>query len=347
MDNLIQTKDLEAKFYEKPFYLSYSGLNKLIYSPMLFYKHYVLQEKEEKLDSYLIDGKVIHCLLLDNGSFDEHFMLMPSNLPTGNTRSIVDKIYEIHDSSPLDMRVKSTLEEYGQDILDILKSIKLHQSLTDDKKAPWKTGDEKRLEKILTEDAKSYFEFLKIKGNKDLIDDITLARCNEAVSAVRSNPEACQLLGLFTDEMDNVTIFNEQYLQAETDKPFGLKGIVDNIKVDHANKIIFVNDLKTTGKTISEFKETLEVFNYWAQAAIYERLVTYNNAEYFGSGEWTLIFNFIVIDKYNQVYCFEVSAGTMLEWQMRLEKILNEAKWHYDTRRYTLPYQFIAGKVML
>lgn len=347
MSDLIQTKDLEQQFYSKPFYLSYSGLNKLLYSPSLFYKHYVLQQREEKLDSYLIDGKVIHCLLLDNGSFDEHFMLMPSNLPTGNTRSIVDKIYEIHDASPQDMRVKSSLEEYGQDILDNLKVINLHQSLTDDKKAPFKTGDEKRLEKILTDDAKSYFEFLKVKGNKDLIDDVTLARCNEAVTAVRENKEACELLGLFVDEMDNVDIYNEKYMEAETDKAFGLKGVLDNVKVDHKYKTVFINDLKTTGKTITEFRETLEVFNYWAQAAIYERLVMYNLVDILGSGEWKVIFNFVVIDKYNQVYCFEVSTGTMLEWQLRLEKRLNEAQWHYEKKDYTLPYEFVAGKVIL
>lgn len=347
MSDLIQTKDLEQQFYSRPFYLSYSGLNKLLYSPSLFYRHYVLQQREEKLDSYLIDGKVIHCLLLDNGSFDEHFMLMPSNLPTGNTRNVVDKIYEIHDTSPEDLRVKTSLEEYSQDILDNLKAINLHQSLTDDKKAPFRTGDEKRLEKIITEDAKAYFQFLMIKGNKDLIDDVTLARCNEAVTAVRENKEACELLGLFVDEMDNVEIHNEQFLTAETDKSFGLKGILDNIKVDYKHKTIFINDLKTTGKTITEFRETLEVFNYWAQAAIYERLVSYNHADLLGSGEWQIIFNFIVIDKYNQVYCFEVSTTTMLEWQLRLEKNLNEAQWHYDKRDYRLPYEFIAGRVIL
>ena len=61
---MIQTiktpQELEKEFYSKPLYLSYSGLNKLLFSPKLYYKHYVLQQREEKLESYLIDGKVIH-----------------------------------------------------------------------------------------------------------------------------------------------------------------------------------------------------------------------------------------------------------------------------------------------
>lgn len=339
-EKLIQVQDLINQFYSKEFYLSYSGLNKLLYSPSLFYKHYILQQREDKLESYLIDGKVIHCLLLDDGSFDKQFILMPSTLPTGNTRTLVDKIYDQVKEGP------GLLENYSVEILEYLKEIKLHQSLTDDKKAPFKTGNEKRLEKILTEDAKSYFEFLKIKGNKDLIDAETLQRCNEAVTALRDNSQVCDLLGLLVSEMDNVDIHNEVFITAETDKPFGLKGVLDNVKVDHVKKIIYINDLKTTGKTISDFKETIEFYNYWVQAAIYWRLVAYRFHEHLND-EWKMVFSFIVVDKYNQVYPFEVSFETMQQWQMKLEEKLTEAAWHYDKRDYTLPYEFATGKVIL
>jgi len=50
--------ELQQEFYAKPFSLSYSGLSKMMYSPSLFYRHYVLQQREEKLDSYLVDGKL-------------------------------------------------------------------------------------------------------------------------------------------------------------------------------------------------------------------------------------------------------------------------------------------------
>lgn len=334
-------EELVKEFYSKPFYLSYSGLNKMLYSPALFYKHYILQQREEKLESYLIDGKVIHCLLLDNGSFEEQFMLMPSTLPTDNTRKLVDAIYEKVKEAP------GILENYTVEILEYLKEVKLHQSLTDDKKAPWKTGDEKRLEKILTEDAKSYFEFLKIKGNKDLLDSETMQRCNEAVDILRADPKVCELLGLLISEMDNVELHNEKFFNIDIDYPFGLKGVLDNVKVDHDKKTIFVNDLKTTSKTIADFKETIEFYNYWSQAAIYHRLAHFNFHELLAQEGWKIVFNFIVIDKYQQVYCFEVSEGTMAEWQLRLEEKLKEAEWHYNTRNYSLPKAFAEGTVIL
>jgi hypothetical protein len=338
-DKLVQVQDLVNKFYSKPFYLSYSGLNKLLFSPSLFYRHYVLQEREDKVESYLIDGKVIHCLLLDDGSFDEQFILMPATLPTGNTRTVVDRVYAQHHAPALAKGIERAgiLDIYKQEIVDILKEIKLHQSL--------KTDDQ-RVNKIINDETKSYWEFLKIRGDKTLIDSETLARCNEAVTALRENSKVCTLLGLLVNEMQNVNIYNETLLFVETNKAFGLKGVVDNVVVDHDGKRIFVNDLKTTGKTISDFKETIEFYNYWAQAAIYERLIRYRFNDIL-TPDWKIVFSFIVVDKYNQVYDFQVSSETMLQWQLKLETKLNEAEWHYNNRNYTLPYQFANGVVIL
>jgi len=326
--------ELQQEFYSKPLYLSYSALSKMMYSPSLFYRHYVLQQREEKLDTYLIDGKVIHCLLLDDGSFDKQFMLMPSSLPTGNTKLVLDRIYDRVKEAP------GILGNYTVEIIEVLQEIKLHQSL--------KT-DTQRIDKIVTEESKSYFEFLKIKGGKDLLDEETMRRCNEAVTAIRNNELCSGLLGLVRHEMENLDVFNEIPLTSEPfeDKyPFGLKGILDNIKVDYDRKKIYVNDLKTTGKTIVDFKDTVEYFNYWAQMAIYERLVREAFKELL-TEEWVIDFHFVVIDKYNQVYPFQVSRETMDLWQQKLDVKLTEFQWHYKEKRYELPYQFAISNVIL
>jgi hypothetical protein len=330
--------ELQQEFYSKPLYLSYSALSKMMYSPSLFYRHYVLQQKEEKLDSYLIDGKVVHCLLLDDGSFDKQFLLMPASLPGDSIRKVVDKIFEVHINAGTSE--VSALQQYPQDILDTLKEINLHQSL--------KT-DAQRLDKILTEEGKSYFEFLKIKGDKNLLDSETMQRCNEAVTAIRSNELCSALLGLVKHEMENIDVFNEIPMASEPFEDsfsFGLKGVLDNVKIDYDRKTLYVNDLKTTGKTIVDFKETIEYFNYWAQMAIYERLAKEAFKELL-TEEWVIEFHFVVVDKYNQVYPFKVSRETMDLWQQQLEMKLIEFQWHYREKRYELPYQFALSNVIL
>lgn len=39
----------QEEFFDKTFMMSYSGLNKLLYSPKLFYLHYVLGKKMTRL----------------------------------------------------------------------------------------------------------------------------------------------------------------------------------------------------------------------------------------------------------------------------------------------------------
>ena len=343
---MIETKqitpaELEQEFYSKPFYMSYSGLNKMLFSPMLWYKHYVLQQREEKVESYLIDGKVIHTLLLDDGSFDKNFILLPSTLPTGNSRLVIDKVFEKHKEHILSsFGTIGTLDDFGKDILDILKQINLHQAL--------KT-DEQRFAKIITDETTSYFEFLKQKNNRDIIDSETLQRCNEAVDILRNDSRTGDLLGLYKSEMENIEMFNEIELSVEKDitqLSFGLKGIADSIQVNHDKKCIYINDLKTTGKTISDFEETIKFYNYNLQAAVYHRLVRHHYKSIL-KDDWVLHFNFIVIDKYNQVYCFEVSKSTLSLWDDELKKKLLEADWHYKNKQYNLPYKFATSQVIL
>jgi hypothetical protein len=330
-------QDLEKEFYSKPLSLSYSGLSKMMYSPQLYYNHYVLQKREEKIESYLVDGKVIHCLLLDNGSFDEQFMMLPSNLPTGNSRLVIDKVFEKHKEHILSsFGTIGTLDDFGKDILDILKEINLHQAL--------KT-DAQRFAKIITEETTTYFEFLKSKGNKTLLDDETLKRCTEAVDILRSNVHVSYLLGLHANDFNNVEIHNEKEFRCST-RFCDLHGIIDNIHIDHDNRNITINDLKTSGKTLSDFKETIEFYNYWVQAAIYWTLVQDNFKDLISKG-YTVQFHFIVIDKYNQVYAFPVSMSTMINWCVELHVKLEHAMWYYNNKNYSSPYEFARRLVTL
>ena len=58
-------KMMENDFYTKKFYFSYSSLNKLLWNPQTFYQIYVLGQREERDDAHLVNGKIIHALLLE------------------------------------------------------------------------------------------------------------------------------------------------------------------------------------------------------------------------------------------------------------------------------------------
>jgi hypothetical protein len=336
----------EAEFYSAPFSFSYSSLNRLLYAPNIFYKEYVLKEREIKNDAHLVEGKLTHYLILDSAQFADRFLLASSSIPTGNTKEVVDVVYELSDKTQ-----NLELEDYSAEILATLKAINLHQKLVDDKKPVGGitlTGDQKRLEKILTKEAKEYFNFLKIKEGKEIIDADTLDKCTRAAQALKNNPAIVNLLGL--DRIHDETklgIYNELEIQAELQgKEFGIKGIIDNMVVDVEKKLITINDLKTSSKSISDFPESVEYWKYWLQAAMYKKLATSFLKDVIDD-TWTIDFNFIVVDKYNQVYPFKVSNESMNAWTEKLEGSLKEGAYHYENKDYTLPFKFVAEEVLL
>ena len=322
----------EEEFYaDKEFCFSYSSLNKLLFSPFLFYKDYILKEREVKTDKHLIEGKLLHCLLFEPENFNNKFNLMPGKVPTDSVKKVLKDMILHTDAETL-----VDCEDFV--ILDSLKSINLYQSLK---------ADEARLSKIRTEDNESYWKFLS-NTDKDTIDQQTFDRASEQMTILKNNDDVMSLFSReSTDfELDTYKTYAEKYLSCKlNDMPFGIHGYVDYFTVDHEKKVATICDLKTTGKTVADFKETIDFYNYWLQAAVYCKLVY----EYLKDNrdDYKIDFKFVVIDKYNQVYVFDVSEQTLAAWADGLGGTLKVADYHYKNRNFSLPYDFLVNKIKL
>ena len=322
-------------FYKKEFNFSYSSINKLLFSPRMFYNHYVLKEKEDSTDSHLVIGRVLHCLLLEPANFDDQFAVMTSKIPSENNKKIIDNIfrnYLVNQNNTL------TLEDYSKDILTHLLTINLHQSL--------KT-DQQRLDKILTDENNEYFEFLKLSLGKTVIDQIILDNCKKSLDVIKANNDVRALLQLDKiQENDEIEVYNELIVSmSDKNLPFGFKGVLDNVVVDHNSKTIFINDLKTSGKSIQDFPESVDYYKYWIQGTIYVMLASEKFLK--DKQDWNVQLTFIEIDKYNQVYPYQVSSESLSKWKIDFEKIVTQIRWHYDNKKYDLPYDLALGNVKL
>ena len=321
-------------FYKNKFYFSYSSINKLLFSPRMFYSHYVLNQRQDSVDAHLIEGRVLHCLLLEPENFDEQFLVINSKVPSGNTKTIIDAIFKQHLT--LSNNTLS-LTDYEDEILIQLSTINLHQAL--------KT-DQQRLDKIITEENISYFEFLKESLGKTVLDQETLNSCKERLEVLKQNRDVRSLLQLDgAEEDEHIVVRNELQLAVDIEGlPFGFKGFIDNLVIDHDSKTIFVNDLKTLGKSIQDFPDSVEYYRYWIQGIIYMHMVKEKFNEL---SDYTFKITFIVIDKYNQVYPYQVSEETQAEWEKKFEEVVQKVKWHYENRQYDLPYDLALGNVKL
>jgi len=337
IQTLIGSNELDA-FYKDKFYFSYSSISKLLFSPAAFYNHYVLKQREDIVAPHLVSSRVLHCLLFEPEKYDDNFISMPGKLPTDSQKKIIDNIfrkYLVIENNTL------TLEDFSEDILTELLTANLYQSL--------KT-DLQRTEKILTEENKNYFNFLIDSQDKTIVDEPTLNNCKSGVEVLQSNEEVRSLLQLDKSEEDvHIESYSELPIEADAEHlPFGFKGIIDNIVIDKESKTIFINDLKTTGKPLVDFPESVQYYKYWVQATVYVKLVFHKFLKDLPDlNEWNLYFTFIVIDKYNQVYPFQVSMETMTLWQQDFEELTDILKYHYENKDFKLPYELAVGNVKL
>lgn len=328
--------DKEKEFYSNPFKFSYSSLNKLLFSPSLFYKDYILNEREERLDKHLIEGKLIHCLVFEPENLTEKFKIVPGKTPTDNVRKILHKLAE--SLLMMDKDTDFMSEDLQEKILEILKEENLYQSLKE---------DSARLSKIQCDENLEYWKFIN-DPKIDVVDQETLAKCKEQAQIIMSNEEVKNLFARKETDfaLDPIQTFSEKYLECSLkDMPFGLKGFIDFYQIDDDNKVVTICDLKTTGKTINDFSETVDFYNYWLQSAVYCKLVYEDLPE--EKKNYDILFKFVVIDKYNQVYVFDVSQETLQKWAYEFEIVINKAAYHYKNNNYKLPFEFLIGKVIL
>lgn len=325
------------QFYNSDFYFSYSSINKLLYSPAAFYKHYILNQKEDMVDAHLVAGKVVHCLLLEPDKFNDEFIVIPSNLPKDNNRLLVDEVFKVFQSQP---DTDLTLADFPDSIINVLVGINLHQSLK---------NDEGRIAKMVTEQNTQYFEFLKVKQGKTIVDQTTLDTAKESVELLRNHATVRSLLQLDNDRDENIKIYNEEGVQLKSSKyKFGFKGILDNVVMDHNTKTIFINDLKTTGKAIQDFPDSVQYYKYWIQAVMYKQLSLGKYLKDLPDKlDWKVVITFIVIDRANLIYPFQVSDETLKVWEEEFKNILTVVDYHYTNKDFTLPYELATGNVKL
>ena len=118
-------KQKEEAFYAKDFNFSYSSVNKLLFSPSLFYKDYILNDREVRTDKHLVEGKLIHCLLFEPENLTNKFNIVPGKSPSDNIRKVLKDMSFYTDAKTL-----ATCDD--SIILDSLKNLNLFQSLKAD-----------------------------------------------------------------------------------------------------------------------------------------------------------------------------------------------------------------------
>ncbi len=324
----------EEEFFSKPFLMSYSGLNRLLFSPSLFYNHYILGQKEDVNDRNMIEGKLIHCLLLNPDNFDNEFVVSVQDTPSDNPRTLLHRLHAHYDILKSEGDTREDLHEFAPAILDILADMNLYQSL--------KT-DAQRLEKVITEKNVDYWDYIRKAKGRTVIDQPTLDFAKQVKDKITANPAVMDVMGFFGNMVNGIEHHNEiELAMFPSHLQFGIRGFLDNLVIDREKKEIRVNDLKKTSKDLNSFPESIEYYRYWLQGGIYYMLAKHylDKPEY---ADYNFVFRFIVVDAYQQIAPIRVSDETMAKWVEMTNVKLEQANYHFERRQFDLPYEFLVN----
>lgn len=317
--------------------LSPSALKLMLESPKIYFKHYVLGEKDVKTGKHFDEGSLVHCMVLEPEELQNKFVNMGISVPTDSTRLCIEHLLSLEKNA-------EELEEYNEEIIAYLKDINLHQSLVDDKKAPWKTGDEKRIEKIITENSTEYFKIMIEGRNKTIVDAASWDKCYAKAEAILNNDKAWFLLKTMNK---NDEIRYEIELTYKPDElEYGVKGIIDAIKVDRVNKTIYISDVKTHNGKLKDFATAAEKYEYWLQPIIYTILAkSLLRGQAF---DYKIVFHFIVVDQNDDVYCFPIKDLSIEQYFSNLIHLINKKiNYHIASKDFILPYDFANNLISL
>ena len=251
--------------------LSYSALAEYDKNRISFYKKYILKEKEQETSNDLRMGSLVDTLKTDIENFDKEFLVCLAPKPTAQLLRFIELVYSTRN----DYETFSPVLEFAYETLKTENGGKIRDGLA------------KFIERFNTVDVKAYYEELLQAGSKTVItaDEHILAL--KIVDSI-NNCVAFQNISEVIYKFPILFTYNGKEMKSE----------IDELDIDHNNKIIYIYDYKCTNFVESFLWDCFIKRKYYIQSGLYKYAVmTWANEHYKGYKVENLAFK--VVDAIN------------------------------------------------
>lgn len=191
-------------------------------------------------------GSLTDDLLIDkvtnNNEFNKKYYLFEGNKPSATLGSLCDIILDNYDKLP--------------DVDTILKIVKNNGFWGSIVKA------EVLLNKFNTDEFWNYLKAMYNTKGKLVVTNNEYQDAKECVGLLLNHKHTYKL---FNNEFEN----HYQYRFSFGYKNFELRGIIDKMSIDHKNKIVYMEDIKTGSSRADEFLKSFIKYCYYFQEAVY------------------------------------------------------------------------------
>lgn len=257
-------------------------------------------------------GSAVHCIYLQNNEFH----LAPDiEKPSAKLGLVIDAI----------SKYRKLGKSINDSIIQACKDVHYYEN----------SIDLRRIKAIISSGLKYYYNLKTIVDNSAIVlssKDRTI--CENCVNNLKKHKQVENLINPKDVFGDPILSFNEDAFFMEFDTQYEdkkgkikIKMKADNWTIDLENKIITLNDLKTTGHLLCQFMEGSFInFHYNRQFAMYLYvLLRYCEREYgYNPEEWTFKCNVIVVETTadNRVGVFNISTANLENGRKEFCKLL-------------------------
>lgn len=310
-----------------------------------FYVTRVLGEKQEDLTSPpIVLGQLCDFILSDcRGSldefdkrFDEKFKLLSIKKGSGQMFLLVDELFKftLRDMDE-EGNITSSFSTRFEEAFDKLQS----QDKFKGKKVEW------ALEQFRNSDEEIYFQECLSSIGKYVVDQSMLEKAKSVVERVIQD-ENINWLFNNTNYLDNLgkTVIEFNYLGIDC------KCEIDYLSLDHTNKKIIINEIKTSYDIEDSFEYTYLKRRYDLAASFYWIAVNQEFRENQGLNDYDIEFQFLAVDTSkerlrpliyklsktdinNSINGFNLKTG---HYYKGLIELINEIKWCNDTQIWNI-----------
>lgn len=258
-------------------------------------------------------GSVIHCMILQK---DDYILSPDIKKPSAKLGLVIDEIFKLR---------KKKLPIYSC-ILEACERVHYYEfSLSSSK-----------IKTIIQKGFHYYWNLKTVPSNALVLSKRDIKIAENCINNLNSNRQVTNLLYPTDIFGDSIPSYNEEAFFININGTYQdrscslkLKMKADNWSIDVENKIITLNDLKTTGHLLNKFMSlggSLETFHYSRQLGMYIYiLLRYCEKEYgYNQEEWTVKCNLIVVETCcnNQVAIFPINKDLLNEGRKEFCKLL-------------------------
>jgi len=220
-----------------------------------FKKVWIDGNRDTTEKSYFVFGDALDTYLTNRNKFDDKYAVL-MNIPSGKVKEVADEVCNnLYNNSNI------TEEDIISNILAARKKVEYYMNRT----------DESILEALKKDNIFNNYIATKAQEKKVVIDFTTFSKMQSLAVLLQTDKRTFD----YFNEQPHTTIHYQTILE------FEYRGVMfkckpDIILVNHIDKTIKIADLKTTGKSIFKFIDSIKQYRYDVQAAIYTKAVIHN-----------------------------------------------------------------------